>query len=223
MADPRLHSIYLAAGRLFNTKTYANTKVAEIAEASGVATGTIYNLFTSKKAILTFVIRTSLDNGYLDGNISLPIEETDMKLLMGLFTQMQDRVANYVLNITDSNGNICRGFVQMISDLFDFHADTLLATGNIEQNANILRELAEAFFLVRGQFMQMVEDNLNRYMESGEIRCLEYPHVHVQSIIDVLTWWAMNSYISMKISVPREIAKKTAVDLLTHAYLKKYE
>jgi AcrR family transcriptional regulator len=223
MADPRLHSIYLAAGRLFNTKRYANTKVAEIAEAAGVATGTIYNLFTSKKAILTFVIHVSLEKGYLEGDILLPIEEADKNLLMELFMKMQDRIINHVLQITDANGNINRGFVQMISDMFDFHADTLLATGNIEQNANLMRELAEAFFLVRDQFLHKVEENLKRYMDSGEIRQLEYPHVHVQSITDVLTWWSMNSYITMEISVPRDIAKKTAVDLLSHAYLKKFE
>lgn len=222
MADPRLHDIYLAAGRLFNTKRYANTKVTEIAEATGIATGTIYNLFTSKKAILTFVIRASLDQGYLRTDIPLPIEEADRGLLVELFAKLHDRMSG-ILNIADADGNMRRGFEEMISDLFDFHADTLLATGNIEQNADLLRELANPFFTALTEFRQAVEDNLKFYMAAGEIRQLEYPHMHVQCIIDVLTWWAMNAYISRKISVPREIAKRTTVDLLTHAYLKKFE
>ena len=41
--------IFMPEGCLI-TKRYANTKVAEIAAASGIATGTIYNLFTSKKS-----------------------------------------------------------------------------------------------------------------------------------------------------------------------------
>jgi hypothetical protein len=61
-------------------------------------------------------------------------------------------------------------------------------------------------------------------MEVGEIRRLEYPRVHVQSINDILTWWAMNAYIAMPdVSVPRETAREIAVDLVARAYLTKHE
>jgi AcrR family transcriptional regulator len=223
MADPRLQSIYFAAGRLFNTKRYANTKVSEIAAAAGIATGTVYNLFTSKKAILTFVIRASLEDGYLQGDISLPIQETDQALLTELFEQGLKRSFN-LLAITNENGVIHKSFVQMVSDIFDMCADSLLATNNIEHNQDILGGLARIFFPARDQFFQLIEQNLKLYMNTGEIRQLEYPRVQVQSIIDVLTWWAMNAYIAMPdVSIPREIAKKIAVDLLAHAYLKQYE
>jgi AcrR family transcriptional regulator len=224
MADLRLHSIYFQAGRLFNTKRYANTKVSEIAAAAGVATGTIYNLFTSKKAILTFVIRASLDKNYLDGDIELPVEEADSKYLLSLFSQLHDRIFDHILKITDDNGDVCRSFAQMITDIFDILADTLLATDNIETNAGILRELANAFFPARNQFLQVIEENLKIYMETEEIRRLDFPRVHVQSIIDILTWWAMNAYIAMPdISVPRGTARENAVGLVARAYLSNYK
>lgn len=224
MADQRLQKIYMAAGRLFNNKRYANTKVAEIAAAAGIATGTIYNLFTSKKAILTFVIQVSLDKEYLNRDIILPIEETDKEVLIALTNQAMVRVFNHILNITDENGLICKSFIQFISEIFDMNADYLLATNNIEHNANILKDLATIFFPSQVRFLNKVEENLKLYMEAGEIRQLEYPRVHVQSINDILTWWAMNAYIAMPdISVPRETAKQIAVDLVAHAYLKKYK
>ena len=220
MADSRLHSIYFHAGRLFNTKRYANTKVSEIAAAAGLATGTIYNLFTSKKAILTFVIRASLDNGYLNGDIELPVGEADAKYLLSLFSKLQDRIFHHILKISDENGVVCRSFVQMIADIFDMLADALLATGNIATNAGILRELADAFFPVQKQFLQVLEANLKVYMEADEIRKLDFPCIHVQSIVDILTWWAMNAYIAMpEISVPRGTAREIAVDLVARAYL----
>jgi AcrR family transcriptional regulator len=223
MADPRLQSIYFAAGRLFNTKRYANTKVSEIAAAADIATGTVYNLFTSKKAILTFVIRASLEDGYLQGDISLPIPETDQALLTELFEQALQRFYN-LLAITNEKGVIQKSFVQMVSDIFDMCADSLLATNNIEHNQDILWGLAKVFFPARDRFFQLIEQNIKLYMNSGEIRQLEYPQVHLQSIVDVLTWWAMNAYIAMPdVSIPRETAKKIAVDLLAHAYLKQYE
>ncbi|EPY10961.1 TetR/AcrR family transcriptional regulator [Paenibacillus alvei] len=220
MADARLHSIYFHAGRLFNTKRYANTKVSEIADAAGVATGTIYNLFTSKKAILTFVIRASLEKDYLDSDIALPIEEADMNRMSELFVKLHDRIFNDILRIEDANGSIIKRFKQMVSDIFDMSADILLATGNIETNASILPELADAFFPVKDKFFQVFEHNLTIYMEAGEIRKMDYPRVHVQCINDILVWWAMNANILMPdISVPRDAAREIAVDLVARAYL----
>ncbi|SFS63998.1 TetR/AcrR family transcriptional regulator [Paenibacillus sp. BC26] len=220
MADERLRSIYFHAGRLFNTKRYANTKVSEIAEAAGVATGTIYNLFTSKKAILTFVIRASLEKDYLDSEIALPVEEADMKHLYSLCEKLNDRIFGDVLRITDADGSIIKSFTQMVADIFDMSADILLATGNIETNASILRELANSFFPARDQFFRIFENNLMTFMEAGEIRKLDYPRVHVQSINDILTWWAMNANIAMpEISVPRAAARDIAVDLVARAYV----
>lgn len=220
MADARLRSIFFHAGRLFNTKQYANTKVSEIASAAGIATGTIYNLFSSKKAILTFVIRGSLDKDYLDSEIALPVEEADMNHLKELGEKLNERIFDDVLRITDANGSITKPFKQMIADIFDMSADILLATGNIETNASILRELAAAFFPLKDKFFQVFEQNLTIYMEAGEIRKLDFPRVHVQCINDILTWWAMNANILMPdISVPRDAARETAIDLVARAYL----
>lgn len=221
MADPRLREIYFAAGRLFNVRQYRNTKVSEIAAAAGVATGTIYNLFESKKAILTFVIRASFEEGYLSGDPSLPIAQENESRLLSLFRQSMER---YVARVVDREGNAICGFAGLISMLFDMHAETLLATGNIEHNADILPELAEEFFAFRRNGFDIIERLLRQYMQSGEIRMLEYPRVHVQSIADILTWWAMNAYIAMpEIAIPRETGKAIALDLLSHAYLKRYE
>lgn len=217
MADPRLHSIYFHAGRLFNTKRYANTKVSEIAVASGIATGTVYNLFKNKKAILTFVIKASFDKAYLNSDITLPIQEVKNEEMMALYNS---KVKGFLQDIAFDGQKLNCSFIQLISATFDMNADTLLGTGNIETNADELPELASLFFALRDRFFSMVESALRRYMAEGEIRDLEFPRVHVQSIMDILTWWAMNAYIAMPdVSVPRETARKIAVDLLERAYL----
>jgi AcrR family transcriptional regulator len=219
MADSRLYSIYFHAGRLFHTKRYANTKVSEIAKAAGIATGTVYNLFASKKAILTFVIRASLDKEYLNGEIELPIAETDMRLLLELYTHTMDR-AYRILRVKDSGGAIVKSFPQMIAELFDFLADVLLGTNNIEHNADSLRELSDVFFPAVKAFYQTLEDALCVYMQSGEVRQLDHLPLHRQSIVDIVTWWAMNAYIAMpEISLPQETAREIAVDLVSRAYL----
>lgn len=74
MSDIRLQKIYIEAVRLFNTKGYISTRVSEIAEAAGVATGTMYNLFSGKEAILSFIIQATLDKDWLKQDMKLPIK-----------------------------------------------------------------------------------------------------------------------------------------------------
>ena len=52
--------IIAAAGRLFGEKGYHNTTTAEIAEAAGVAAGTIYIYFSSKEELLVAVFEEFL-------------------------------------------------------------------------------------------------------------------------------------------------------------------
>ena len=52
--------IIAAAGQLFGEKGYHNTTTAEIAEAAGVAAGTIYIYFTSKEELLVAVFEEFL-------------------------------------------------------------------------------------------------------------------------------------------------------------------
>ncbi|MNG05882.1 hypothetical protein D3C84_890960 [compost metagenome] len=137
-----------------------------------------------------------------------------------LFAALNDRIFNDILRITDAKGSISKRFKQMVSDIFDMSADILLATGNIETNASILRELANTFIPAKDKFFQVFEHNLTVYMEAGEIQKLDYPRVHVRCINDILTWWAMNANILMPDrSVPRDAAREIAVDLVARAYL----
>ncbi len=218
--DSRLWDIYLAAGRLFNTKRYRNTKVSEIAAAAGIATGTVYNLFANKKAILTFVIRASFELDFWNSEPSLPIAQAEVPTLISLFRQSMER---YFGDIVDKQGKIACGFIELISRMYDMHADVLMATNNIEHNADLFPDLADAFFSFRKEGFVILEDAIARYMRTGEIRTMEYPRIHMQNINDISTWWAMNAYIAMPdVMVPRETGKKIAVDLLARAYLTQY-
>lgn len=219
MADSRLHQIYFHAGRLFNQKRYANTKVSEIAAAAGVATGTMYLLFENKRAILTFVIRAGLDPDYLKGDISLPIPQTDISILVALIQRYFDDVYSNLLRVADQNGKIDKPFSAFIEGIFDMNADSLLATNNIEHNSDILPELWGLFNPTRERFFTTFQEIIMQYSQARLIRPITYPRVHVQSILDILTWWAMNAYIALPdISVPREEAKQIAIDLVVAAY-----
>ena len=117
MNNAKLLKIYSEAGRLFNQKGYANTKMAEIAKASGIAVGTMYSAFTGKDAVLSFVIYATLDKNYLSGEMTFPIKPIDLTKLISSLNGVIDNVFGSVLNITDSKGTICKDFTKLMDHL----------------------------------------------------------------------------------------------------------
>lgn len=57
MADDPRARILAAAEELFGARSYADTRVAEVAAAAGVATGSVYRHFADKRDLLVEVLR----------------------------------------------------------------------------------------------------------------------------------------------------------------------
>lgn len=219
MNNAKLQKIYSEAGRLFNQNGYANTKMAEIAKASGIAVGTMYSAFTGKDAVLSFVIYATLNKDYLSSEITLPIKPIEAPKLIALLTKVLENAFDSVLNITDDKGNICKDFLKLMDELFDLFADYLLAFDNIEKNTGVLEELSEIYWPQKLAYFEKLGDFLRLYMESGQIRELTYISSHVLFLTDTLTWWALNSNLSIPNEpIPRDAAKEICMGIMKRAY-----
>lgn len=219
MDNAKLQKIYSQAGRLFNQNGYANTKMAEIAKASGIAVGTMYSAFTGKDAVLSFVIYATLDKDYLSGEILFPIKPIESPKLIALLTKVIDNEFGFVLHITDDKGNICKDFMKLMEELFDLFADYLLALDNIEKNGGILEELSEIYWPQKLAYFDKLGDYLRLYMENGQIRELTHISSHVLFLTNTLTWWALNSNLSIPNEpIPRDVAKEICMGIIKRAY-----
>ena len=219
MNNTRLRKIYQEAGRLFNNKGYANTKMAEIAKASGIAVGTMYSSFTGKDAVLSFVIYATLDKDYLSSDITLPIKPIEASRLIELLKKVLDHASTSVLNVTDESGNIRKSFPELMDGLFDLFADYLLAFDNIETNAGVLEELNEIYWPQKMAYFGELGDYLRLYMKAGQIRELTHLQSHVLFLTNTLTWWALNANLSFpEEPVPREVAKEFCLGMIRRAY-----
>lgn len=218
MTNPRLAKIYQEAGRLFLTKGYANTKMAEIAKASGIAVGTMYSAFSGKDAVFSFVLHATLDPGHFSGEITLPIKPAAASELIPLLDRL-DKILESVMAITDERGNIRRDFPILTSELFDFFADYLFATDKIKKNAEIYQELREVYFPGERKYFLKLTDCLKRYMEAGQIRSFGHIMSHASYLTDTMTWWAMNANIqNPQDPVPRDRAREICVGIIQRAY-----
>lgn len=220
MTNVRLHKIHEAAAYLFDKKGYANTKMAEIAKAAGIAVGTMYSAFTGKDAVLSFVIYAILDKRYLSDEIALPIKPIESSKLIAALRNVLDSF-DTALCITDLNGNIIKDFSVMTGELFDLFADYLLALVNIEKNSGVLEELSEEYLPRAAAYFNELENHLGLYMEKGQIRELTNLSSHALFLTNTLTWWALNSNLSIpKKPIPRNVAKETCIGIIQRAYLR---
>ncbi len=218
MTNPRLEKIYQEAGRLFLTKGYANTKMAEIAKASGIAVGTMYSAFSGKDAVFSFVLHATLDPDHFSGDVTLPIKPAAATELIPLLKQV-DKILDSIMVITDDHGNICKNFPALAGELFDFFADYLFATDNIKKNAEIYQELREEYFPCEQKYFRKLGDCLRQYMEAGQIRSFGHIMSHVPYLTDTMTWWALNANMQNPLEpVPRDTAKEICIDIIQKAY-----
>ena len=220
MANIRLEKIYQEAGRLFDKKGYPNTKMAEIAKAAGIAVGTMYSTFTGKDSVLSFVIYATLNNNYLSNEFILPIAPVEPAKLIAALQSVLDSFET-TLCITDKTENITKDFSALMEELFDLFADYLLAFTIIEKNSDTLKELSGEYLPRTAAYYSELEHHLQLYMERGYIRKLTNLSSHVLFLTNTLTWWALNSNLSLPNKpIPRNVAKETCIGIIQRAYQK---
>lgn len=219
MNHAKLQKIYSEAGRLFDENGYANTKMADIAKASGIAVGTMYSAFTGKDAVLSFVIYATLDKDYLTSEITLPVKPIEESKLIELLTKVLENASDSIMNITDEEGNICKDFLTLMGELFDLFADYLLALDNIEKNKGVLEELREVYLPQKWAYFEKLGDYLRMYMNHGQIREFDHISSHVLFLTNTLTWWALNANLSFPAEpIPRDVAREICMGIIQRAY-----
>ena len=184
-----------------------------------MATGTIYNLFSGKKSILHFVLLSTFDQEYLKNDVTLPVKEVEISLLR---KYLQKHANDLFSKIEFVNKKMNISFLEMISLIFDNTSLYHVAYNLINYNNDVLGELSEDYGGYVRKLHKCILTNMMYYIEQGEVRQIELPFLHIQNIVEGITWWSMSiPYQELQIEIPVEKAKEILLDILKHAYLKK--
>lgn len=219
MADQRLKAVYEAASFLFIKKGYENTQVSEIAKKANIATGTVYNLFTGKKSIIHFVLLATFDKDYLEGDITLPIQEMDDEILLGHQNRILEELFSQIDRKT-KDGKPRITFMELLSKVFDYAAQYQVAFNIINDNRRALPDLEGVYRDYVNRLYKLFSDNISYYISINEIRTIELPELHIRNIMEGITWWSMYlPYQALDSNVPTHKAKEIALDILKHSYL----
>lgn len=218
MTDPRLHRILDAASRLFILTRYPQTQISHIAKAANISVGAVYTLFTSKRAILDFVLKCTIEPTYIESNLELPITEAQFNHLEAdvneAFKQINEAFSNH---LTDDD--YC--YADMLSDAFDVASHYAVGCLVLEKNPEECPAITEQYLQYRLKFHETILAYISRFMEAGTVRKLPYPVESSKFIVEALAWWAMHiryDAFEKPEDISPEQAKTICLDALLNAF-----
>nr|WP_288974242.1 TetR/AcrR family transcriptional regulator [uncultured Blautia sp.] len=217
MKNPKLKEIYGAASRLFISQGYSKTKISHIANEIGVSVGTIYNNFEGKQEIMYFVLKCTVEPGYLEKNFEFPIS---YKEFIGIEEELIYALQSIGDNFAKNLNNEMYTFSEMISDAFDVVSTYAVGCLFIEHNQNEIQKLTDYYKIYRKNFFNTIEKYISNFIKNGTVRNIEYKQYAVTMIVEILCTWGMDVKYNLfeKLDIEPEIAKKVCMDNIINAY-----
>lgn len=219
MMENRLKMICDASSDLFINKGFARSQIKDIAKKIGLSTGMLYVYFTSKRDILSLILKGTIDPLFIAQEFDFPINS-------GLFASLDDEIMEAFENNTKQfaahlNDIADYPLEQMLSDAFDVISKYGVGCLLIEKNPDDLEKLAGYYKEYRQKFFDQVLSYVTLYMESKTFRNVEHPEYCTRLIIETLSWWGMhimNDAFEIQKDIPLVVAKSVCMDNLLHAY-----
>ncbi|MQS52581.1 TetR/AcrR family transcriptional regulator [Companilactobacillus mishanensis] len=224
MQDSRLQNIFESSCDLFINLGYTETKMKDIAKKSNISVGSMYDLFTSKKALLDFIFMTTLDESQIQYSGDLPIQGIDNSTLVKktkntyeLKTEQLDQ------NLTEKNSKFTlESLITELFELFNIYGRYFLI---LEKNPNINRELIGLYENYRNKLYKNISTYLSNNIVSGKIRSLDNPFYDSMLIVDLIFWWATHkkydSFENSKNNYSMDLMEKSISETLLQGYLEK--
>jgi AcrR family transcriptional regulator len=215
-----------AARRLCARQGRSRARMTELAEAAGVAPGTIYHYFESKEALFYYV----LDRGTGAGNEAipepLPVPDPGRERLEKLIRDRANRASRFKAldealerrRVTDARAEL----EAVIGDLYDRIERGHSGTEVIEASAFDQPELAEMWFKrVRGGLLERLTRYIERRSERGHFRKPADAGVAARFILETCVYFGRKRH---KDPHPEELddadaIRATVVDLIVHSLI----
>lgn len=192
-ADDRLEQICEAALTVFSAKGYRRARMNEIADAAGVAPGTLYLYVEGKEALFLLVVewlslRESLPTAF---PVKTPRPGETVRILRkGLGESV--RPAALRRATTSSNGDDIREELgSIVDELYTAIHRNRRLLALIERSAADWPELYEAYFIRdRRAFHRQVAGYLERAATDGRIKPVSDPAVAARFLVESIGWMA---------------------------------
>ncbi|MGB8450914.1 MAG: helix-turn-helix domain-containing protein [Anaerocolumna sp.] len=220
MKDYRFQKIYEEGSKLFINQGYSRTQIRDIVKVTGISTGALYSLFVSKKAILSFILKCTIEPDLIEYDFKLPIDEKSFPdLEKEIMKAFDDNNFKFGIHLENDAQNY--SYEIMLSDAFDILAQYGVGCLFIENNPKESGILWNHYIEYRQKFFGTFSKYIQIFIERGAIRQLLYPQHCIRLMIETLSWWGMHVHLDafeVKEKISVEVAKKVSIDSLIHSY-----
>jgi len=213
--ESRLKDLLECATRVFIEQGYRRTQVADVAQALGVAKGTVYLSVDSKEALFHAALR------YADQEVPA-VSELDLPLrpqAAELGAELRDRLAAEAIPPTlrralggEAAADPEAELEQIVHELFDASSRHRTAIKLLDRCGRDHPEIAGTFY-TGGRFAQL--DALARYLEqkiaAGALPEVADSAVAARFLIEVIATWAVHIHWD---PVPQPLDPQTATEIV---------
>lgn len=218
--ENRLRLFYETGSHLFINKGFARTQIKDIAKEIGLSTGMLYQYFTSKRDILSFILKCTITPDVLEQDYDYPINAN-------LFADIDNEIkrafetnqAKFGAHLTNQAENY--PLENMFSDAYDVISKYGVGNLIIEHNTEDFEELAEYYRGYRRKYVEQVKAYIEIYIHKGEFREVSDIFYTTRAVVEILSWWGMhimNDAFDIDKTISKEKAKEICMDVLLNAY-----
>ena len=219
--ENRFRDLLKAATRVFIAQGYRLTQMSDVAEALGVAKGTLYLYVKSKEALFAAVIRYANHAPPPVSELELPVAAPKPGELLRQMQEALNReaVPAALARALERNrvGDVRAELEEIVRELYATSSRHRTTIKLVDRCGPDHPELSAVFY-AKGRFAQV--EWLARYLdariEMGKLRALSDSSVAARFIVEAIATWAVHIYWD---PAPQQIEPKTAEDTVVRFVL----
>jgi AcrR family transcriptional regulator len=223
--NSRLQELVDAATAVFIAQGYRRTQMADVADAMGVAKGTVYLYVESKEALFDVVLRYADAPRPFDSPPTMPIPTPSPGRTLRYVRQRLAEPASVTLREALRHRTTQIGAEQLtgvFSEIYDSMARNRTGIKLVDRCASDYPELAKLWFTAG---REVLLGELARYlgvgMRRGRLRVGPDPAIAARLVLETLVFWAVHRHWDPSPQpMDPEIARGTVIELLVAAVLK---
>lgn len=220
----RLPVLVEAAIRVFSSRGYHRTQMADVAREMGVAAGTLYGYVESKEALFLLL----LEHGFreAEGVVVPPALPVSAPPPAELLARLRERLAEgaRLASLEAALGRRRPGEPRaeirgIVGELYDRMARHRRAIVLLERSAADWPELAELYYReMRRGLLERLERWIVRGAQAGRLRRVPHPAAAARLVNETVAWFALHRHGDRdSSSISDEAARETVLDALVHA------
>lgn len=214
------------ATRLFISKGYRRTQMADVTQAMGLSPAAIYRYVESKEALFDLIVRASATPDMSFAGVKFPVPTpkpgATLRFLRATLRReglVESLEAALSRKSVDNPEQELEGIVrELYSRVARYHVGIML----LDRSALDWPQLAQLWSgQLRGALVEQLANYLKRRMGDGLLRAVPSPTASARLVIETIAFFAMHRhYDPFPTPMEDKMAEATVTDTLVHAYAK---